>query len=175
MPPGFPTVPHYLNPTPVVPGPSQNRTWCVTPSGSQFVAPGSEISWKSGDVVDGVDKRHAENRFVVNLAWRVDRVLPVVRLKFVFSVCRLVSRRCHTISTLRRSFPVPRRTGLGALHHPAPSSGHPRRHGVEVVDNPRSRQHTVENRDRTQKSGDVGNQGTLLTELTNGMQKIGLW
>jgi len=36
LPPSFPAVPQYFNHTPVVPGPSQNRTWCVTPSGSQF-------------------------------------------------------------------------------------------------------------------------------------------
>ena len=35
--------------------------------------------------------------------------------------CRLVSRRCHAISPIRRLFPAPRRTGLGVLHHPAPS------------------------------------------------------
>ena len=62
--------------------------------------------------------------FETNIAsgWRVDQILPVVRLKFVLSVCRLVSKRCHTISTLHRSSPVPGRTGLGALHYSAPSS-----------------------------------------------------
>jgi hypothetical protein len=44
LPPGFPTVPHDLNHPTVTPGPSQNRTWCVTPSGSQF-----ESSTKVGD------------------------------------------------------------------------------------------------------------------------------
>src|SRR5450631_611260 len=34
----------------------------------------------------------------------------------------------------------PRRTGLGALHHPAPSLRHPPRGWVEVMDNPRTRQ-----------------------------------
>jgi len=32
------------------------------------------------------------------------------------------------------SFPAPRRTGHGALYHPAPSLGHPQRCGVKVVD-----------------------------------------
>ena len=31
---------------------------------------------------------------------RVDRFLPIFRLMFVFSVYRLVSRRCHNISTM---------------------------------------------------------------------------
>ena len=40
---------------------------------------------------------------------------PPFRSKLAFSVGRLVSRRCHDISTLRRLVPVPRRTGLGVL------------------------------------------------------------
>ncbi|WP_242482642.1 class I SAM-dependent methyltransferase [Thiocystis violacea] len=38
------------------------------------------------------------------------------------------------------SFPAPRRTGLGVLHHPAPSLSLPPRNGVEVMDDPSARQ-----------------------------------
>jgi len=40
---------------------------------------------------------------------RVDRFLPIYRLMFVFSVCRLVSRRCHSISTMYPLAPAPHR------------------------------------------------------------------
>mgnify|MGYP000049663395 CR=1 FL=1 len=51
---------------------------------------------------------------------------------FVFSVCRLVSRRCHNISTMYPLAPAPHRTGRGALHHPAPSLSHPLRMGIKI-------------------------------------------
>jgi len=53
--------------------------------------------------------------------WRVGRVLRVVQVDVCLLCCRLVSRRCHTISTIQPLLPAPRRTGLGVLHHPAPS------------------------------------------------------
>ena len=42
---------------------------------------------------------------------------------FVFSVCRLVSRRCHTISTLYPLAPAPHRTGRADFPHPALQTG----------------------------------------------------
>jgi hypothetical protein len=51
---------------------------------------------------------------------RVGRFLPVCRLRFVFSVCRLVSRRCHIISTFHQLAPAPLRTVLALLTHTAP-------------------------------------------------------
>ena len=39
---------------------------------------------------------------------------------------------------ITRSARCPRRTGLGELHHPAPSLSHSRRGGIEVVDDPRA-------------------------------------
>ncbi len=44
------------------------------------------------------------------------------------------------------SFPAPRRTGLGVLHHPAPSLSRPPRDGVEVVNDPRRRKHGLDDR-----------------------------
>jgi len=38
---------------------------------------------------------------------------------FVFSVYRLVSRRCHIISTMYPLAPAPHRTGLADFPHPA--------------------------------------------------------
>ena len=38
---------------------------------------------------------------------------------FVFYVCRLVSRRCHTISTVYPLAPAPHRTGRADFPHPA--------------------------------------------------------
>gem|GEM_PF-5942452 len=49
-------------------------------------------------------------------------MLPVCRLSFVFSVCRLVSRRCHIISTFHQLAPAPRRTVLAQLTHTAPQT-----------------------------------------------------
>jgi len=54
---------------------------------------------------------------------------------FCLLCCRLVSQRCHTISTIQPLLPGPRRTGRGALHHPAPSLSPPRRLGIEVMNN----------------------------------------
>jgi hypothetical protein len=45
------------------------------------------------------------------------------RLSFVFSVCRLVSRRCHIISAFHRLAPAPLRTVLALLTHTAPRTG----------------------------------------------------
>ena len=42
---------------------------------------------------------------------------------FVFSVYRLVSRRCHIISTMYPLAPAPHRTGLADLPHPALQAG----------------------------------------------------
>ena len=42
---------------------------------------------------------------------------------FVFSVCRLVSRRCHMISTLYPLAPAPHRTGRAVFPHPALQTG----------------------------------------------------
>ncbi len=44
----------------------------------------------------------------------------MLRLRFVFSVCRLVSRRCHDISTFHRLAPAPLRTVRALLTHTAP-------------------------------------------------------
>ena len=52
--------------------------------------------------------------------------MPPLRLKFVFSVCRLVSGGATLSLPYDDSFPAPRRTGLGVLHHPAPSLSPPR-------------------------------------------------
>ena len=41
---------------------------------------------------------------------------------FVFSVCRLVSRRCHIISTLHQLSPAPLRTVRALLTHTAPQT-----------------------------------------------------
>jgi len=54
---------------------------------------------------------------------RVDRFLPIFRLMFVFSVCRLISRRCHIISTIHPLAPAPHRTGLADFPHPALQAG----------------------------------------------------
>ena len=51
----------------------------------------------------------------------------MVQVDVCLLCCRLVSRRCHTISTIQPLLPAPRRTGLGVLHHPAPSLSPPRR------------------------------------------------
>jgi hypothetical protein len=40
-------------------------------------------------------------------ALRVDRRLPELRKKLVFSVCRLLSRRCHIISSIYQSYSCP--------------------------------------------------------------------
>ena len=49
------------------------------------------------------------------------RAAPLgVRWRFVFSVCRLVSRRCHNISTMSNWGQPPPRTGRAPLTHPAP-------------------------------------------------------
>ena len=45
---------------------------------------------------------------------------------FVFSVCRLVSRRCHNISTIPRLSAAPHRTVLALLTHTAPHMCHSR-------------------------------------------------
>jgi hypothetical protein len=50
----------------------------------------------------------------------------VVQVDVCLLCCRLVSRRCHTISTIHPLLPAPRRTGRGALHHPPPSLNPPR-------------------------------------------------
>ena len=52
----------------------------------------------------------------------VGRLLPVRRLSFVFSVGRLVFRRCHIISTFHRLLPAPRRTVRAQLTHTAPQT-----------------------------------------------------
>ena len=44
-------------------------------------------------------------------------------MRFVFSVCRLVSRRCHNISTIHQLAPAPHRTGLAVFPHPALQTG----------------------------------------------------
>ena len=49
-------------------------------------------------------------------------MLPVRRLSFVLSVCRLVSRRCHIISTFHQLVPAPRRTVRAQLTHMAPQT-----------------------------------------------------
>ena len=49
----------------------------------------------------------------------------MVQVDVCLLCCRLVSRRCHTISTIQPVLPAPRRTGRGALHHPAPSLNPP--------------------------------------------------
>ena len=49
----------------------------------------------------------------------------MVQVDVCLLCCRLVSRRCHTISTIQPLLPAPRRTGRGALHHPAPSLNPP--------------------------------------------------
>ena len=59
----------------------------------------------------------------------------MVQVDVCFLCCRLVSRRCHMISTIQALLPAPRRTGRGALHHPAPSLSPPRRLGIEVMNN----------------------------------------
>jgi len=59
----------------------------------------------------------------------------MLQVEVCFLCCRLVSRRCHKISTIHPLFLVPRRTGRGALHHPDPSLSPPQRLGIEVMDN----------------------------------------
>ncbi len=44
-------------------------------------------------------------------------------MRFVFSVCRLVSRRCHHISTIHQLAPAPHRTGRAVFPHPALQTG----------------------------------------------------
>ena len=53
-------------------------------------------------------------------ACRVGGELPSYRSRFVFSVCRLVSRRCHDISTILGCHPAPHRTVLALFMHTAP-------------------------------------------------------
>ena len=50
------------------------------------------------------------------------QVATVHRLSFVFSVCRLVSRRCHIISAFHQFLPAPRRTVRAQLTHTAPQT-----------------------------------------------------
>ena len=59
----------------------------------------------------------------------------MVQVDVCLLCCRLVSRRCHMISTIQPLLPAPRRTGRGALHHPAPSLSPPRRLRIEVMNN----------------------------------------
>ena len=96
LPPGFPAVPHDLNHSTVTPGPSQNRTWCVTPSGSQF---------ESSPVWD---------------LW-VKRVSPVVMV-FVRSVSAHVSLTCSLKPTPLCSARITRlHRSYGCLRLPATS------------------------------------------------------
>ena len=55
----FPTVPHDLNHWPVVSGPSQNRTWSVTPSGSQW-SPSHRFRIK---IMDDAHSRHPRRHY----------------------------------------------------------------------------------------------------------------
>ena len=47
------------------------------------------------------------------------------------------------------SFPAPRRTGLGVLHHPAPSLSLPPRDGIEIMENPGAGEHGANVRSKT--------------------------
>ena len=74
--------------------------------------------------------RHSETPFsffvnslpVVFLS-RVDRFLPMLQVEVCFLCFRLVSRRCHIISTIHLLAPAPHRTGLADFPHPALQTG----------------------------------------------------
>jgi hypothetical protein len=54
---------------------------------------------------------------------RVDRFLLMLQVEVCFLCFRLVSRRCHNISTIHQLAPAPHRTGRAVFPHPALQTG----------------------------------------------------
>jgi hypothetical protein len=69
----------------------------------------------------GKQPKH-DQEFAIQRICRVGGGLPSLGTGFVFSVCRLISRRCHIIPSILSCPSAPLRTVLALLTHTAPHS-----------------------------------------------------